>query len=87
MIAPNCAFYPHDHGMAPGQPIRDQPLQTKGPIIIGDNVWVGAGVVVLGGVEIGEGAVIGAGSVVTTSIPGNAVAVGSPAKVVKFRSE
>ena len=87
MIAANCTFYPHDHGMAPGQPIREQPLQTKGPIIVGDNAWLGTGVVVLGGVTIGEGAVIGAGSVVTASIPDNAIAVGSPARVVKSRNE
>lgn len=84
-IAPNCAFYPYDHGMAPDEPIRTQPLQTKGGIVVGDDSWLGFGVIVLDGVRIGNGAVIGAGSVVTKDIPDNAIAVGVPARVVKMR--
>ncbi len=84
-IAPQCAFYSYDHGMAPGVPIMLQPLQTKGQIVIGDDVWLGHGVVVLSGVRIGAGAVIGAGSVVATDIPDNAIAAGHPARVIKFR--
>lgn len=53
------------------------------PVVIGDNVWLGARVIVLPGVTIGEGAVVGAGSVVTADIPPRAVAVGSPARVVR----
>ena len=86
-IAPQCAFYSYDHGIAPGQLIRDQPLQSKGPIIIEDDVWLGFGVIVLSGVRIGKGAVIGAGSVVTCDVPDGAVAAGSPARVVKMRDE
>jgi len=52
---------------------------------IGDDVWLGYGVVVLDGVKIGSGAVIGANSVVTKDVPENAVAVGSPAKVIRMR--
>lgn len=85
MVAANCVFYPHNHGVAAGQTIREQPLETKGPIVVAENAWLGTGVVVLGGVTIGAGAVIGAGSVVTSSIPANAIALGSPAKVVKMR--
>lgn len=85
MVAANCVFYPHNHSIAAGQPIREQPLETKGPIVIGENAWLGTGVVVLGGVTIGAGAVIGAGSVVTGDIPANGIAIGSPAKVVKMR--
>lgn len=84
-IAPNCAFYPYDHKIEPGVPIRQQALSSKGPIVIGDDVWLGTGVIVLSGVTIGEGAVIGAGSVVTKDIPAGAVAVGSPAKIIKQR--
>jgi len=84
-IAPCCAFYPYDHGCAPGESIVNQPLQTKGDIVIDDDAWLGYGVIVLSGVRIGKGAVIGAGSVVTQDIPDNAIAVGSPARVVKMR--
>lgn len=86
-IAPNCAFYPYDHGFAPGEKIRNQPLRTKGGIIIGDDVWLGVGVIVLDGTRIGAGAVIGAGSVVTKDIPENAIAFGVPARIVKMRTE
>jgi acetyltransferase-like isoleucine patch superfamily enzyme len=86
-IAPQCAFYSYDHGIAPGALIRDQPLQSKGPIIIEEDAWLGFGVIVLAGVHIGKGAVIGAGSVVTRDVPAGAVAVGSPARVVKMRHE
>jgi acetyltransferase-like isoleucine patch superfamily enzyme len=85
-IAPNCAFYPYDHGIAPGKLILKQPLTTKGDIIIEDDVWLGVGVIVLSGVHIGTGAVIGAGSVVTRDIPEGAIAFGAPARVVKMRS-
>jgi maltose O-acetyltransferase len=57
----------------------------QGPIIIGNDVWLGARSIVLTGVTIGDGAVIGAGSVVTKSVPANAIAVGNPAKVIGVR--
>jgi acetyltransferase-like isoleucine patch superfamily enzyme len=87
MLAPNCALYPYDHGIAPGQPIIFQPLHSNGPIIIGDDAWLSVGVIVLGGVRIGKGAVVGAGSVVTEDIPDFAIAVGSPARVKKMRDD
>jgi acetyltransferase-like isoleucine patch superfamily enzyme len=87
MIAPNCALYSYDHGVLPGEPISQQPLQTKGNISIGDGAWLGVGVIVLSGVRIGTGAVIGAGSVVTQDIPDDAIAVGSPARVIRMRKD
>lgn len=54
-------------------------------IIIGHDVWIGHGVIVLGGVKIGNGAVIGAGAVVAKDIPPYAIAVGNPARVIKYR--
>lgn len=86
-IAPNCSLYSYDHGIAPEKRINQQPLVSKGGIEIGDDVWLGVGVIVLDGVHIGKGAIVGAGSVVTTSIPENAIAVGVPAKVIKLRTE
>lgn len=85
-IAPNCAFYPYNHGTQLGKLIRTQPCVTKGGISIGDDAWLGYGVVVLDGATVGKGAIIGAGSVVTNDIPDNAIACGVPAKVIKIRS-
>ena len=86
-IGSNCAFYPYNHAMKAGQPIREQPLVSSGNIVIEDDVWLGYGVIVLDGVHIGSDAVVGAGSVVTHDIPANSIAVGNPARVVKSRTE
>jgi len=53
------------------------------PIVIGDNVWLGSGAIVLPGVTIGENTVVGAGAVVPRDLPPNVVAVGNPARVVR----
>ena len=58
---------------------------TKGPIIIGDDVWVGMNAIVLSGVHVGRGAVIAAGSVVTKDVPPYAIVAGAPAKVIRYR--
>ena len=86
LIAPNCAFYPYDHSIAPDELIKNQPLQTKGGIVIDDDVWLGCGAIVLDGVRIGKGAVIGAGAVVTKDVPDGAIAAGLPARVINMRS-
>lgn len=69
----------------------DIPINSQGftgaPIEIGNDVWIGRGVYIGKGVQIGDGAVIGANSVVTKSIPPYAVAVGVPAKVIKYRKK
>jgi acetyltransferase-like isoleucine patch superfamily enzyme len=53
------------------------------PIVIKQNVWIGANCLILKGVTIGENSVIGAGSIVTKDIPANVIAVGNPAKIIK----
>jgi acetyltransferase-like isoleucine patch superfamily enzyme len=84
-VAANCAFYPYDHGTAPDQPIAEQPVQTKGDIVIEDGAWLGTGVIVLSGVHVGKGAVVAAGAVVTSNVPDGAICAGVPARVVKRR--
>ena len=56
--------------------------ETK-PVLIGDNVWIGANAIILKGVRIGSGSVIGAGSVVTKDVPENCLAAGNPARIIK----
>ncbi|NET08844.1 MAG: acyltransferase [Merismopedia sp. SIO2A8] len=85
-IGPGCYITDHDHGMNPELPPLEQPLISR-PTKICDRVWLGANVTVLKGVTIGAGAVIGAGSVVTKDIPPNAIAVGVPAKTVKYKDQ
>jgi acetyltransferase-like isoleucine patch superfamily enzyme len=84
MIGPHCYVTDHDHGTSAGAGIAWQPLRSS-PTRIGDDVWIGAGVIVLKEVSVGDGAVIGAGAVVTHDIPAGAVAVGVPASVVGKR--
>ena len=78
-IAPNCLFTTAEHALDVEQ--RNEGLEVALPITIGNNVWIGAGVIVLGGVTIGDNTVIGAGSVVTQDIPSNVIAVGVPCRV------
>ena len=60
-----------------------RPLESKGPVIIGNNVWIGEKTSIMPGVTIGDGVIIGANSVVTKDIPGYCVVAGIPAKIIK----
>lgn len=80
-IAPNCLFTTAEHALDVEQ--RNEGLEVALPITVGSNVWIGAGVIVLGGVTIGDNTVIGAGSVVTKDIPSNVIAVGVPCRVLR----
>ncbi|MBO4807312.1 MAG: acyltransferase [Paludibacteraceae bacterium] len=63
-------------------PIK-RPLYSKGPVVIGNNVWIGERVCVLAGVKIGDGTIIAANAVVTHDIPAGVLAGGVPAKIIK----
>lgn len=80
-IGPNVQLLTATHPLEPG-PRRDK-WESAEPIVIGDNVWLGGGVIVCPGVTIGADTVVGAGSVVTRDLPAGVVAVGSPARVVR----
>lgn len=78
-IAPQAQLITENHGLEPDR----RRYITSRPIIIGKNVWIGAGAIILPGVHIGDGAVVGAGSVVTKDVPANTVVAGNPTKPIK----
>ena len=80
-LGPRVQLLTATHPLEPG-PRRDK-WESAAPITLGDNVWLGGGVIVCPGVTIGDNTVVGAGSVVTKDLPANVVAVGSPARVVR----
>lgn len=91
LIAPNVqiytAFHPTSAAERFGPPREDGSFafcktQTA-PVIIGDNVWIGGGAILLPGVTIGSNTVIGAGSVVTKDIPSDVVACGNPCRAIR----
>lgn len=84
-IGRDCMFGPHVTLAATGHPVWPERRwsQYSIPVVIGNNVWLGAQVVVLPGVTIGDNSVIGAGSVVTKDIPANVIAVGNPCRVLR----
>jgi maltose O-acetyltransferase len=67
-------------------PMRLQGYQESEPVVIEDDVWLGARVIVLPGITIGTGAVIGAGAIVSRDVPPYAICVGNPARIVRFRN-
>jgi acetyltransferase-like isoleucine patch superfamily enzyme len=86
MLAPGCGLFSYQHRFDDrSRPINQQPLTSKGDIVLEDDVWLGAGVKVMDGVTVGQGAVVGAGAVVLEDIPAFAVAAGVPARVVRLR--
>ncbi|MCP4354243.1 MAG: sugar O-acetyltransferase [Proteobacteria bacterium] len=81
IVGPYVGLYTAEHPLDCAK--RKGGWQSAKPITIGNNVWIGANVTILGGVTIGENAVIGAGSVVTKSIPDNHLAYGNPCKIIR----
>ncbi|HKV37496.1 MAG TPA: acyltransferase [Pyrinomonadaceae bacterium] len=85
MIGPHCYITDANHGRASGVLVREQTMEPR-PVVIEDDVWLGAGVIVLPGVRLGRGCVIGAGAVVTHDVPAGAVFAGVPAVSIGNRS-
>lgn len=86
-IGEDCQIGPNVQLLTPTHPVEPQPrrdkLEAAEPISLGDNVWLGGGVIVCPGVTIGDNSVIAAGSVVTHSLPANVIAVGNPARILR----
>lgn len=85
MFAPNVSIFTAGHPVHPDS--RNSGYEYGIPVTIGDNVWLGGGVIVTPGVTIGNNVVIGAGSVVTKDIPDNVIAVGNPCRVLRAITE
>lgn len=85
LIGPHCLIQAANHRFERTDiPIMEQG-HTPGRVVIEDDVWIGGNAVVCPGAHIGRGCVIGAGAVVVGTLPPNAVAVGVPARVIRFR--
>ena len=86
-IGSNCAIGTYaimmDNDFHRLEPERRQEYPESAPIVLEDNVWLGARVIVLRGVTIGTGSVVGAGSVVAHDVPPRSLAVGVPARVIR----
>lgn len=86
-IGDNVLFAPNVSLFTAGHPIHFEPrnagLEYAFPITLGNNVWLGGGVIVNPGITIGDNVVVGSGSVITKDIPSNSIAVGNPCKVIR----
>jgi maltose O-acetyltransferase len=80
-VGPNVQFLTPTHPVEPEA--RRAKWEAAKPISVGDNVWLGGGVIVGPGVSIGENTVVGAGAVVIKDLPANVIAVGNPARVIR----
>lgn len=85
MLGPNVQIYTAAHPLQAQR--RNQGWEIARPIVIGDNVWIGGGALLLPGVKIGINAVVGAGAVVSRDVPAHTVVAGNPARVIKQLTE
>lgn len=88
LIASRVFITDHYHGRSTVESIQIPPSKRKvespGPVIIQDNVWIGEGVCIMPNITIGENSIIGSNSVVTKSFPANSVIGGVPAKLIRI---
>ena len=86
MMGPDVCIYVRNHAFDRTDiPMNLQGFAPEKPVVIEDDVWIGARVIILPGVHIGTGAVLGAGAVVTKDVPDYAVVGGNPARILKMR--
>ncbi|WP_171083601.1 sugar O-acetyltransferase [Telluria aromaticivorans] len=78
-IGPAVQVYTAEHPLDPA--LRRSGVESGRPVVIGNNVWIGGGAIILPGVTIGDDAVVGAGSVVTHDVPAGAIVAGNPARI------
>ena len=89
LIAPDVKIYSVTHPLCAKERCRPENDGTvrikdiKKPVRIGNDVWIGGGVIILPGVTIGNNVIVGAGSVVTKNIPNDVIVAGNPAKIIK----
>ena len=83
-LAPGVFITASDYQFVAGLPFREQPKRER-DVTIGNDVWLGAYVVVTAGVTIGDGCIVGAGAVVTKDLPAGSIAAGVPARVIGER--
>jgi len=86
MMGANCAFIASDHNHSNINIPMNKQGGSESPIHIGNDVWIGHGVIILAGVNVGSGSIIAAGAVVTSDVPPYTVVGGVPAKIIKERS-
>lgn len=85
MMGPNVSIYTKNHKFNLDEPMIFQGFDKEKNVTIGNDVWIGANVIILPGVNIGDGAIIGAGSVVTKDVESYTVVAGNPAKIIRRR--
>lgn len=86
MMGPEVLIYTRNHCISRVDiPMIQQGYTPTAPVSIGDDVWIGARVIILPGVTVGSGSVLGAGAVISRDVPSGAVVVGNPGRVVRYR--
>jgi maltose O-acetyltransferase len=87
IMGPDVKIYTKNHNFGSLEhPIRTQGESNIQPVIIGNDVWIGANVIILPGRKIGNHTILAAGAVITKDVPDHAIVGGNPAKVIKMRT-